>query len=186
MIVIVEGIDRVGKTTLCNKIHDLHGLPVFKHSNESFDYSKMDNDNETDKMLQLIELASITKSDVIFDRFHISDMVYGQLERNYEYNKAKENFKKIDGRLSKEDSILIHVYPSNHENLMKASTEHGKDLLHYFEMFMEFYEKSKMNKIMICYENFDSFIKNTRLNGFVNEVEKLQSASRKQVLLQSL
>lgn len=173
MIVIVEGIDRVGKTTLCNKIYELNNIPVFKHSNESFDYSKMDNDNETDKMLQLVELVSITRSDIIFDRFHISDIVYGQLERNYEYYKAEENFKKIDERLSKEDSVLIHVYPSSYEKLMKASTEHGEDLLHYFEMFMEFYEKSKMNKMMICYEFFDSFINNAKCRGFRNEVKRV-------------
>ena len=30
MIVIIEGIDRVGKTTLANKLHDEYGFEIYK------------------------------------------------------------------------------------------------------------------------------------------------------------
>ena len=85
MLIIVEGIDRVGKTTLCNMLKDKLGFKIYKHKNNNFNYSKMDNDNETDKMLQLLDLYEQIGSDVniVFDRFHWSDFVYGKIERNY-------------------------------------------------------------------------------------------------------
>ena len=82
MIIVVEGIDRVGKTTLCNKIKEMTGYEIFKHSG-NFDYKRMDNDNETDKMLQVLKIAEIGKANIIFDRFHFSDFCYGTIERDY-------------------------------------------------------------------------------------------------------
>ena len=38
MIIIVEGIDRVGKTTLCNRLRQELGYPVFKHNKSEFSY----------------------------------------------------------------------------------------------------------------------------------------------------
>ena len=52
MIIIVEGIDRVGKTTLCEKLNKELKIPIYKHKNNQFYYNLMDNKNETDKMLQ--------------------------------------------------------------------------------------------------------------------------------------
>ena len=38
MIIIVEGIDRVGKTTLCHKLSDITGYQIYKyHGDVSYD-----------------------------------------------------------------------------------------------------------------------------------------------------
>lgn len=163
MLIIVEGIDRVGKTTLCNKIKCELGLPIYKHCGE-FDYSKMDNDNETDKMLQMLEICSLSNSNIIFDRFHISDFVYGTLERKYDIVKANENFEKIDCKVSSfEDVCLLYILPTD---IKRSSVEHGKDLDNHNETFYDLYKRSKIkNKFRCTYNTLDeaiTFIKSIR------------------------
>lgn len=155
MIIVVDGIDRVGKTTLCNKLSEYLDFPIYKHDESCFDYSKMDNDNETDKMIQLIELAEVTNSDIIFDRFHLSDCAYGVLERRYDYTKALQNFSKIDAKLSEVGALVIYVYP---ENLQKSSSEHGKDLsMHFF--LMNLLTAATHSEIKLCsYSEIDNVI----------------------------
>lgn len=149
MIIIVEGIDRVGKTTLCNKISEELNVPIYKHIGD-FSYHRMDNDNETDKMLQIIEVCRLTDSSIIFDRFHLTDFVYGEIERNYNIDKATQNFKEIDDMLSKmEDVFLIEVLPTD---IKRSSKEHGKDLSIYNDEFKQLYIHSKIkNKWQVTY-----------------------------------
>lgn len=171
MIVIVEGIDRVGKTTLCNKIHELNNIPVFKHSNESFDYSKMDNDNETDKMLQLVELISITKSDIIFDRFHLSEFVYGVCERNYSFRDAYMNRILVDDMLCRVGAVLVYVEPVS---VAWSSNKHGSNLNIHDKLMKASFEDSNMKKIVTSFDKFKDDVECEKLiyeiRDFLTEV----------------
>ena len=156
MIVIVEGIARVGKTTLCNKLEKELGLCVYKHNNSNFDYSKMDNENETDKMLQLIDLIKIENNfDIVFDRFYLSDYVYGIIERKYNKKNAKRNAKKIEKELKKVGAILVYVEPTNIE---ESSRQHGKSLAKYESKFKKMYKKSKLSRLKVNYNSLDDAV----------------------------
>ena len=110
MIIIVEGIDRVGKTTLCNKLSQKTNIPIYKHKKSN--YSEMKNDIETDVMIQLIDLYKLLNGNIIFDRFHWSDFVYGALERNYSIANAYNNINIIESKL-KDNAIIIYVKPTD-------------------------------------------------------------------------
>ena len=155
MIIIVEGIDRVGKTTLCNALSKATGIPIYKHHNAVMSYSDMDNYNETDKMLQLIDVCNITKSDIIFDRFHFSDYVYGILERDYESVSAIEHLKLIDNVLRKSNALLLLMQPTD---IKRSSEEHGKDLTPYFKLMQNAYRLSTMNMIMCNYNSMQDIV----------------------------
>lgn len=174
MIIIVEGIDRVGKTTLCNKLSKELRMPIYKHNNEQFSYSRMDNDNETDKMLQLIDLYSILDGDLIFDRFHISDLVYGIMLRNYSMQSASRNCKLIDDRLSKlrfkQEAILILVKPTNVE---KSSHEHGADLSKYDRLMQIAFDMSSIEMKYICdYNSIDLVVEKLKTYCFCKETNE--------------
>ena len=143
MIIIVEGIDRVGKTTLCNKLSKTLNIPIHKY-NGIVPYGKMKNKQEPNAMLGLSQLVEETKTDIIFDRFHLTDYIYGVLERAYNEKKAYKNMKLIFERLglySLVDSVLlILVRPSN---IKKSSKEDGRDLQLYSAMFDEAYEAAQ-------------------------------------------
>lgn len=138
MIIIVEGIDRIGKTTLCNKISEVTKIPIHKY-NGIIPYSEMKNKQETDKMLSLIQLVEETKTDIIFDRFHLTDCVYGIVERGYKVGKALKNVRLINERLQQyaEAGNTVCVLLMRPTSLMKSSEEHGTDLSYHNQMFDE-------------------------------------------------
>ena len=165
-IIIVEGIDRTGKTTFCNKLSKKTGFPIFKHIRNILDYSEMDNNNETDKFLQLIRLHSMTNGDgVIFDRCYISDYVYGIIERDYASYYAYLNKCVIEQELNKMNCILVLMLPTD---IKRSSKEHGKDLTEYEEYFESaFYHSFIKHRIECNYDNIDDCI-----NGIVEYVKE--------------
>ena len=163
MLIIVEGIDRVGKTTLCNMLKDKLGFKIYKHKNDNFNYSKMDNDNETDKMLQLLDLYEQIGSDVniVFDRFHWSDFVYGKIERNYNEDKAVSNLYKITKRLNDLNALVIFVKPTN---LCESSKQHGRNLSMYNRSMEECFKRSEsiIREVMTDYTGLQSVVEKVK------------------------
>lgn len=147
MIVIVEGIDRVGKTTLVNRIKKATGFAVY-HNNTDFRLDRMDNDNETDKMLKMLQVYDIGKPGIIFDRFHWTDFVYGCLQRDYSFTKALENKDKIEAVLRMQKAVIVLVKPTD---IGESSLQHGRDLLRHERLFEFLFDESKLNKISCTY-----------------------------------
>lgn len=154
MIVIVEGIDRVGKTTLCNKFVE-HGFKLFKDS--YFGDMKITKDVALEKLNTSLRFLEIFKNEnIVIDRFHMTEFVYGALERNYTSSEVEI----IDKKLSELDAILILVVPSDKSDLKRASEAHGKDLEIYQTTFEAFFKVSTIRKKYICkFDNFDVAIK---------------------------
>lgn len=153
-IIVVEGIDRVGKTTIANMIRDNMDVEphlkfsLFKHDESFISYNQMDSDNEADKMSQLLTIADTFGNNVIFDRFHLSDFVYGVVNRGYKFSKAYSNMQSIDIMLSEMRSILVYVMPVD---LKRSSNEHGSSLEMHHRLMEAAFEDSFMNKIAVDY-----------------------------------
>lgn len=155
-IIIVEGIDRVGKTTLCNMLSEATGFPIYKYDESVVSYDKMDNDNETDKMRQLIKLHELTNAGgVIFDRFHMSDFVYGILNRKYCTLHARDNLLLIDSDLSATEAIVILVDPVD---IKYSSDMHGSDLSMHCLFFSYAFLKSKCCTLATDYNHLDACV----------------------------
>lgn len=157
MLIIVEGISRVGKTTLCNKLKDTFNIPIYKHNTSLIDYNKMVDDNEVEKMLCMLDVYKTIQSNIIFDRFHFSNAVYGVLLRNYNKTTAFENVFKIESYIKKLNinSILIKVSPNNIE---ESSKQYGKDLKCYEDLMSQLYENSILDKYNCDYNTKEEII----------------------------
>lgn len=76
MLIILEGIDGSGKTTLSKKLSEKYKLPVIK-----FSYPK--NDEEKNNMfLQYLKILYNNNFKLILDRSWISEIVYGNIMRD--------------------------------------------------------------------------------------------------------
>jgi thymidylate kinase len=122
-IIIIEGLDRLGKSTLINNILDEYGFyhyihyekpkklavyqrtsinPLYAYQNESFDAG-----------FRLIEnaAASATPSKIIFDRFHLGEYVYSPLYRGYAgeyvFEQEKRCLKYVGGKTDLIKMILL-------------------------------------------------------------------------------
>ena len=169
MIIIVEGIDRVGKTTLCNKLSESLNFPIHKHVKKTL-YKNMDNDNETDKMMQILDVCNQTHCNIIFDRFHLSEYVYGVKDRCYDVSKASKNLLDVDNMLNdKNDVLLILVEPVDIE---RSSLEHGSDLSMHKKIFDDIFKESCIkNKWKCTYNTLDEaemFVR-TIINKIMND-----------------
>lgn len=144
MIIVVEGIDRVGKTTLCNKIVNKFAeddINVFKDSTMDelknvASYQKLEmatsSMNTIINMYEQIFANDCIDSHIVLDRFHATEYVYGTLERNSFVDKAKEYFDAIEKRLEEQDYFFILVKPTN---IKESSKQHGKNLEMHEKVF---------------------------------------------------
>ena len=88
MVIILEGLDRVGKSAQINNIREefkdsffltfhLSNIKTNKWSNEFYQsYFK-------NLYVEYFELIESNEYDLLFDRFHLGESVYSPLYRNY-------------------------------------------------------------------------------------------------------
>jgi thymidylate kinase len=129
MIVIVEGIDRTGKTTLCKELEKKGFLYIKDNSKRAKTQEEED--------AKLATYTSVicglgVKRNVVVDRMHATEYVYGQVERGYISRGALDADEKLG---DKKNVKLILMLP---EDIEKSSLEHGKDLKAHNDMFVAF------------------------------------------------
>lgn len=151
MIIAVEGIDRTGKSTFCEALSDSSGFVNF-YAPESDIVSNKDKNmyDEADKCLKLATLADLSSADVVFDRFHISDFVYGIVNRNYDVDEAMTLFKKVDAKLAKLGVVVYYFKP---RTVAYSSVLEGRDLSKEYELFELFKEASACVVIETDYDH---------------------------------
>ena len=157
MIIAVEGIDRTGKSTFCKALSDNTGFVNF-YVPESDIVSNKDKNmyDEADKCLKLATLADLSSTDVVFDRFHISDFVYGVLNRNYDIDEAMKLFKKVDEKLAKLGVVVYYFKP---KTVAYSSVLEGRDLSKEYELFEILKEASSCVVVETDYDHATQQVK---------------------------
>ena len=156
MIVVVEGIDRVGKTTLANKLRN-SGFVYLKDEfvlyksfiKEFKDYSV----GKCDSFVALLKQLNESGKNVVVDRLHLTELAYGNIKRNGEVN--EQACLALDMILANMGAYLCYVKPSNIE-LSNELAGCNQEKLH--EAFEFYYKLSSMRKIVCDYENVDNAV----------------------------
>lgn len=95
--IIIEGLDKTGKTTLAKFLHEKTGMPIKKFCNPKPD---------EDPSVEYAEFV-ISAQPCIVDRMHLSEMAYGPVLRGE--STVDENVQRvIEGLLAKRNSIGIY------------------------------------------------------------------------------
>lgn len=161
-IIIVEGIDRVGKTTLIDKIIKELKYAKFIPANADLSYRgypSLAKIIETEKSFAtLATLAALEDTDykIIFDRFHISEYVYGKVDRGY----INLDCFHLDEVLAQLNALLIFVHPTD---IDRSSREHGGSLNEHYEAFLEFIDGTKLQKLECNYDTIDETVETLRM-----------------------
>lgn len=156
MIVVIEGIDRVGKTTLANKLKDAGFIYLKDEFVINDDFVKEFSDYSVGKCDSFVALINDLKQkgkNVVVDRLHLTEMVYGQVKRGGNVN--MQACWAIDMILAKMGAYLCYVQPSNME-LSNELAGHDQTKLH--EAFETYVKLSSMRKITCDYENIDNAV----------------------------
>lgn len=147
MIIIVEGIDRVGKTTLCNQLSDELNIPIFKKDRITSSISLTQEDEvliNVGHAHGLIDAWSMfTDNHIIVDRFYWTEYVYTKLQRcrHIPYEFVTE----IEDHLASTDYFLVYVRPTD---IAWSSNQHGSDLSEHLAIFDELYSLSRLMRVM--------------------------------------
>lgn len=152
MKIICEGVDRLGKGTLIENIQkNFSAIPVIPCGKPP----KVENVLEFQKEFfkNGFEILNQKTSNIIFDRFHLGEYVYGPLYRNTNPNFIFDlELKYINAQC---DTILVLLYTKDFsimedDGLSFDFNARDKEQ----EIFFEAFDKSKMkNKIKIRVDN---------------------------------
>jgi thymidylate kinase len=141
MIVIIEGCDRTGKSTLAAKIAEAIKGEVIHCGKPKTD------DPYSEYLGMLAELPSY--KNFVFDRFYLGEYVYSQLWRNGCAITPRE-FHSLDVIASSlHRAIVIHAY-ADQQIILDRCAKEGEDLL-------------KPVEIQRCQELFNDIINHTNL-----------------------
>lgn len=158
MFVIVEGIDRVGKTTLCNKLEGLGFITLKDAFGKIIAGSEREaricvNDDEQfpmysigklDTAVQYIKNLHDKGYNIVADRLHLTELVYGSLDRAYVPRWEKLN--KLDRMIEEmfgPDVMLVLVCPTD---IKEASERAGCNLEAHHVMFVDEFAESKIKR----------------------------------------
>lgn len=91
MIVILEGLERTGKSTVAEILETKYNFVSFKDHNHLMEMDRSFIANRLDATLSMITALDKANIDVVLDRFHISELIYGTYYRGY----SRTNFQHI-------------------------------------------------------------------------------------------
>jgi thymidylate kinase len=158
MIIIVEGIDRCGKTTFIDKMCEtMPKMLRFKDLNvcskiytdedfSSFSLGKLDTS------VAFLKQLSEKGYDIIVDRLHLTELVYGECERN---TTSYKEIGQLDNELAKLDTLLVLVEPTD---LNWSNQQAEKDQSKHYHAFKKHYANSAIEKYHTNFHRLDETV----------------------------
>ena len=153
LIVVVEGLERTGKTTLCKEFEE-RGFVYFKDFNRINKHLCAGMESRLDTTLTFLQNLSENGVNVVVDRLHLSEYAYGKIFRKG----YSMNVDYIDNAISKLNSVLIYCKDNDFEEyknrmLLKYTPEQVRKLSEEFEYY---FDKSEIkNKFEYNFVQYD-------------------------------
>lgn len=152
-IVIIEGVDRIGKTTLCKALQSDFNFKIFDRPSDGFNFAKLKCGDVGFDICKTLKRFRDNKQSIIFDRLHLSEYVYGKLDRKYDERDNVYWFDVAEMFMEELDVTLILGRPCD---LAFTNNANHKDVTPYDEVFLNMYLHSKIRKkCMYRYDHFD-------------------------------
>lgn len=155
LIVVVEGLERTGKTTLCKEF-EKRGFVYFKDFNRINYHDVTALEGRLDTTLTFLQNLSENSVNVVVDRLHLSEYSYSNTLRKL--GGVSKNIDYIDNAISKLNSVLIYCEDNNFEEykkrmLIKYTPEQVEKLSDKFEYY---FNKSEIkNKFEYNFVQYD-------------------------------
>lgn len=158
-IIMIEGIDRVGKTTLANMLKNKYGFKVFKDKNY---YQKVDVYASVEKVITFLEMVKQLDLTVVCDRSYLTEVVYSVAERCQSPIQAHMYFDMINQYIinimqnENLNVLLIYVKPSD---INLSGKLHGCMQLKHNELYDAYYDIITFDKKVCQWETLGTTVK---------------------------
>lgn len=145
-IIILEGIDKVGKTEFANKISDKFNIPIYKKNRDECDNYMNPIHVNFGSALGLINFWSsdackVYMPNFIIDRFHWTEYVYNLIDRDI--HEASMGIIEEKMLLDKDRYLIVFLRPVD---IKYSSRIHGSDLSKHEKIYEELYNSTMLNK----------------------------------------
>lgn len=151
-ILCIEGVDRIGKTSLIKQLSKYSQIPSYKAKNEQLDFV-----SSQDKFLQhlywsdtrQLDLLEQIRFSIIFDRAYPSEWVYS---RFYNRKTDDEQLFKNDARYAALGTNIVFCYRTSYEGLQDNldSNLTGENLQKIHNLYEEFLKLTKCKVTRVC------------------------------------
>jgi hypothetical protein len=168
-ILCIEGVDRIGKTSLIKELSNYINVPSYKAKNEQLDFV-----SSQDKFLQhlywsdtrQLDLLEQIEFSIIFDRAYPSEWVYS---RFYNRKTDDEQLFKNDARYAALGTNIVFCYRNSYEGLQDDLDPNltSENLQKIHNLYEEFFKLTKCKVTRIC---LDPMLP----NGYFDELVKTQ------------
>lgn len=163
MVIIIEGLDRTGKTTLANELSKRFNIPIYKKDREEFDDLRL-KDEEFVNLGDSIATIKLFNSElfkgrhVILDRFHWSEYVFNTVDRGGYLGSSYLRHVCDEMNNNPSNYIVIHMHPTN---IIYSAKEDGRGI----EKFADYYKYFCIAQCF-CEENYsDLMVYNSCYSG---------------------
>ena len=171
LIVVVEGLERTGKTTLCKEF-EKRGFVYFKDFNRINYHDVTSLEGRLDTTLTFLQNLSENGVNVVVDRLHLSEYSYANTLRKL--GVAARYVDYVDNAISKLNSILILCKSDNDEEyknrmLLKYTDKQVEELSNRFEYY---FDKSEIkNKFEYEFSQYNVSEYVNRIFEYINYYE---------------
>lgn len=179
MVIILEGIDRVGKTTLAAKIAEEINGKIFKAERVEGMLCTVNENNAISYgycmgQVQLFNntYATSCSKHIIIDRFHWTEYVYTKLQRDKDLDEYYLNSIEKEMLKCKDGYIIIQMMPID---INVCSRMHGSDLSNHQKLFNWVFDNSKLNKYRCTYMSTDLVL--DMINQTIKDNKKISDAN---------
>ena len=142
-LIIVEGVDKIGKTTMCGTLATHLDVHIYKRPSDEFDFTRLVCGGVGLETCKLLSHLRKTGASIIFDRLHLSEYVYGKINRHYDEMDNLCWFDAMEDFMQGLDVTLILGRPCD---LGFTNRAHGSDVRPYDEAFVKIFERSRIKK----------------------------------------
>lgn len=171
--IILEGMECTGKSSFADRLSKLSSHKIYYNRG----IYNLGQDYTVGQIIGITDLVTkgMTK-DIVFDRFHLSEMVYAETRRKMDFMNGLR-LVGCDKELAKTDTLLIYFKDNDTEWLERRTkekfTKQGKLFDEYrfykeIEMFDNLYEISSMDKITIDWKDIKDYDTTSSLKLFKN------------------
>lgn len=166
LILIFEGHDKTGKTTIINELSSVIQIPVFKlkKDKKQFDHA-IDLLYGVESTVQFVEQ---TEHSVIFDRFYLSEYAYSKV---YKRATSFEKIFELDTRMSKLNTFIIVCYKNAEEYEVDPLDSDIVKTIDYPKLTREFKNFSTLTKCRTLLLDTSSKNLEKQVNTILNFIE---------------
>lgn len=169
MIIIFEGVDNTGKTSIAKALANRYYLSYFK--NESQDVFFRNNSREfafieANYLFNLMRQTHLAKEPLILDRHMPSEFVYSKV-----YNRPLDldRIFHVDKKLSKLNAGIIYCYKDSFEDFEDKFVD-KTHLNKLKEAYEEYFEKTAMKVLRLNTTNEDLETQLSEIKKFMKEL----------------